>query len=175
MFCSWCKSSLCMVLVGLLSCDGDIPQGNSIGGEGAREDKPSNLILSSSVHFLRKGKLFFRGMAWEIAFNRQLMWQKEHSFSCPHLRSFIRRDDQGSKEIQDSIYKQCQEQVEEYSAVDVGDNIIFQGDHGVRIVDVITIQKAKKPLTGWIKVPELEEERKRRGSVASMLLYLNWK
>ena len=52
-----------MVLVGLLSCDGDIPQGNSIGGEGAREDKPSNLILSSSVHFLRKGKLFFRGMA----------------------------------------------------------------------------------------------------------------
>jgi len=58
----------------------------------------------------------------------------------PHLRSFVCRDDQGSEEIQDSIYKQCQEQVEEYSAVDVGDNIIFQRDHGVRIVDVITIQ-----------------------------------
>ena len=67
MFRSWCKSSLCLVLGGLLSCDCDIPQGNSMGGEGPRKDKPSNLILSSSVHFLRKWKLFFRVMAWEKA------------------------------------------------------------------------------------------------------------
>ena len=103
------------------------------------------------------------------------MRQKEYSVPSPDLRSFISGDDQGSKEIQNSIYKQCQEQVEEYSAVDVGDSIIFQGDHGVRIVDVITIQKAKEPLTGWIKVPELEEERGGGGSVASMLVYLSWK
>ena len=86
---------------------GDVPQSHATRSEGPREHKPPHLV----------------------PYRRVLVLYLEHSDyvmvllktgACCHLGDLVGGDDEGGEEVEDSVHKEGEEDVEESSAVDVG-------------------------------------------------------
>lgn len=76
-----------------------------------------------------------------------------------YLRSFVSCDDERSKEIEYSIYKQGQENVQEYSTVEVRYVVILWPYHDKGVVDVISIEQTKQRLNWRVYAIKLHMER----------------